>query len=118
MDLTFELPWPPSVNTYWRRNGHVYFISKAGKDYRSTTTAIIKALQLGAPVTDRLSMTVIASAPDRRRRDLDNILKSLFDSLTHAGVYEDDSQIDQLQVWREAPGHGRVIVTVKTLVNP
>ena len=37
-----------------------------------------------------------AFPPDRRRRDLDNLQKPLLDALQHAGVYEDDSQIDLL----------------------
>nr|WP_246877229.1 RusA family crossover junction endodeoxyribonuclease [Pantoea ananatis] len=30
---------------------------------------------------------------DKRNRDLDNYQKTLFDSLTHAGVWVDDRQI-------------------------
>ena len=37
-----------------------------------------------------------------RRRDLDNIQKPVLDALEHAGVYEDDSQIDLL-VTRRRP---------------
>jgi len=29
--------------------------------------------------------------PDRRRRDIDNVLKTTFDGLIHAGVIEDDA---------------------------
>lgn len=45
-------------------------------------------------------MRIDAYPPDRRRRDLDNILKSLLDSITHAGVIEDDSLIDDLHIVR------------------
>jgi crossover junction endodeoxyribonuclease RusA len=38
--------------------------------------------------------------PDTRTRDLDNPLKLLWDSLTYAGVYGDDSQIDAYHVYR------------------
>lgn len=49
---------------------------------------------------DRLQVAITASPPDRRRRDLDNILKATLDSLQHAGLYPDDSQIDALFVIR------------------
>jgi crossover junction endodeoxyribonuclease RusA len=51
--------------------------------------------------------------PDRRRRDLDNILKALLDALQYGGAYQDDSQIDSLQVVRSksVPG-GKVMVLV------
>lgn len=38
--------------------------------------------------------------PDRRKRDLDNLLKSLLDGLEGAGVFKDDAQIDDLQIVR------------------
>jgi crossover junction endodeoxyribonuclease RusA len=52
--------------------------------------------------------------PTRAKRDLDNYLKALFDSLTHAEVWVDDSQIDELTVrrGRVMPGGG-----VTLLVN-
>jgi crossover junction endodeoxyribonuclease RusA len=45
-----------------------------------------------------------AFPPDRRRRDLDNIQKPVLDALQHAGVYEDDSQIDLLVTRRRDLG--------------
>lgn len=53
--------------------------------------------------------------PDNRRRDLDNLLKCLLDSMTAAGVYADDSQVKDLSLhMREAmPPEGRVCVTIK-----
>ena len=41
-----------------------------------------------------------AFPPDRRRRDLDNLQKPTLDALQHAGIYEDDSQIDLLVTQR------------------
>jgi crossover junction endodeoxyribonuclease RusA len=45
--------------------------------------------------------------PDNRRRDIDNYQKAALDALAHAGVYQDDCQIDELIVRRlhvEPPG--------------
>ena len=34
MRIEFVLPYPLTVNTYWRRRGSIYFVSKAGERYR------------------------------------------------------------------------------------
>lgn len=53
--------------------------------------------------------------PDRRRRDLDNMPKALFDGLTHAGVWTDDSQIDDLRIVRSWAAGGCVVVRIEAL---
>ena len=94
----FILPYPPSTNTYWRNIGPGRTILSAkARAYRKS----IKALAgLPKPLESRLRVTVELYPPDKRRRDLDNVTKALFDSLQHAGVYLDDSQIDEFTVKR------------------
>ena len=53
--------------------------------------------------------------PDKRRRDLDNLLKATLDSLTHAGVWSDDSQIDALSI-RRFPIGGMLKVRIEEIV--
>lgn len=48
----------------------------------------------------RLAVHVALYPPDRRKRDIDNVLKSLLDACEHAGCYENDSQIDELHIIR------------------
>jgi crossover junction endodeoxyribonuclease RusA len=53
------------------------------------------------------------SMRDRRIADIDNRVKAALDALTHAGVYDDDSQIDELLVCRgEIVKGGRLGVMV------
>ncbi len=40
-----------------------------------------------------LMVEIIIYPPDKRKRDMDNIKKALFDALQHAGLYKDDYQI-------------------------
>ena len=107
-----ELPWPPSVNRYWRNNRGRTHISTEGKSYRSDVVKLAKCakLKLG---DKRLSISIDAYPPDRRRRDLDNMLKAPLDALQHAGVYDDDSQIDSLHIYRrEIVKLGKLIVAI------
>ncbi len=85
------------------------YVSKEGQIYRTAVmgqTALTKKLHTG-----RLRVEIEAYPPDRRKRDLDNILKSLLDALTYAGIWEDDSQIDDLRIYRSTIG-GMVKVRV------
>lgn len=97
-----RLPWPPSVNTYWRSvNGRV-LISRTGREYRAAVSRI-DLPRFGAA---RLAVTIDAYPPDKRRRDLDNLPKSVLDAMQHAGAFDDDSQIDRLTIERHAPCEG------------
>jgi crossover junction endodeoxyribonuclease RusA len=112
--IEIELPWPPSVNRYWRSVGAKTLISKEGRHYREFAEGFAWEQDRRAwPLKGRLRVVVTAFPPDRRRRDLDNILKSLLDTLEHIGLYEDDSQIDRLEVTRAASLGGLVYVTVE-----
>jgi len=114
--LVLNLPYPPSVNKYWRRtrSGGVR-VSGEGVAYREAVVAYCKAERLPR-LLGPLSVRLMVYVPDRRRRDLDNILKALLDALAHGGVYEDDSQITHLELTRAGlePG-GRVCAEIKQL---
>lgn len=114
--VQLELPWPPSVNHYWRHQNGRHHISAEGRSYRQivAVTARLKA-QIDAPLEGRLSAMITAWPPDRRRRDLDNVLKALLDALEHAKIYHDDSQIDHLTIERGRARLGRVLVTITEL---
>jgi crossover junction endodeoxyribonuclease RusA len=114
--VEFTLPYPPSANHYWRRVGSRTLISREGRTFRKNVCALLGGGGRKPPFTGRIALAMDAFPPDRRRRDLDNLLKSVQDSLAHAGVYEDDELIDLLLVRRREviPG-GRLEVEVTPL---
>lgn len=115
-EYQFVLPYPPSVNTYWRRRGSQYYISKQGQQYRRDVQRILHILNLDIFTTSRLRIKITADVPDKRRRDLDNILKSLLDALVHGGFAEDDEQFDDIRVIRgEQISGGRVGIKITEL---
>ena len=99
--VEFDVGWPPSVNRYYRHVGYQVLISREGRKYRMMTVS-----RLGgrfAKLTGDVAFRAECYPPDRRRRDLDNILKSLQDSIVHAGVLADDCQIKLLHLEMKDP---------------
>jgi crossover junction endodeoxyribonuclease RusA len=97
--IEITLPWPPSVNTYWRNFDGRMIISAKGREYRETVGDQMILQKQIKHFTGRLRVDIEAFRPDKRRRDLDNLLKATLDGLAHAGVYEDDSQIIDLRIY-------------------
>ncbi|MCK6431104.1 MAG: RusA family crossover junction endodeoxyribonuclease [Burkholderiaceae bacterium] len=91
-------------------------ISREGRAYRHA----VAAADAGAHRfdADRLDVQIVVQPPDRRRRDLDNILKAPLDAMQAAGVYADDSQIDRLLIERGAVVRdGRLLVRIHPVVQ-
>jgi crossover junction endodeoxyribonuclease RusA len=127
MSLAFSMPWPPTVNTYWRhtvRGGKKpkdgaplkksfakVYLSKQGLRYQSDALGMLRAQKVprGA-LRGRLAVHVTAYPPDHRVRDLDNLCKGLFDALKHGGIIVDDGDIDDMHVVRGPVRSGGVLL--------
>ena len=104
---TYRLPWPPSVNTYWRKGPKVTYLSPKAKAFREDVLDALAGEEWEVPCFSRLGVHIELTLPDRRKRDIDNHIKAVLDALQHAGVFEDDEQVDELRVKRlhvEPPG--------------
>ena len=108
--MQIELPYPPSVNHYWRHAGGRTLLSRKGRRYRSDVVAILTASGT-RPLAGPVGLHVVLHPPDRRRRDLDNPLKALLDGLQHGGAVSDDAQFVILHAeWGERVAGGKADV--------
>jgi len=109
------LPWPPSVNHYWRAAGARRFISPQARRWvEEAVWTLRQAKGTRPPIQNEVAVFVIAWPPDRRRRDLDNLLKAILDALVKAHIVQDDHQVAELHLVRRAPEKpGRVQVVVE-----
>jgi len=91
MIIRLELPLAPSTNRLWK-------VGRVGRMYKSPEyTAwldeagwMIKA-QTKYQIMGPYVIHITASKPDKRKRDLDNLLKSTSDLLVKNKIVEDDS---------------------------
>lgn len=122
-EYRIALPYPPSINHYWRRVGPRTLISREGRRFREAIIlSVLMARRTGLlpdkPLTGRLSVSLAARPPDRRIRDLDNLLKPTLDALQHAGVFDDDGQIDRLDIVRLSPtGGGALVAAIRVICD-
>ena len=100
MHISLTLPFPPSVNHYWGQSGKRRFIGKKGVQFRED---VMEAMYISGvdALEGRLCVHVNLYPPDKRKRDIDNSMKSLLDACEHAKCYENDSQIDELHIIRK-----------------
>lgn len=98
--IELALPFPPSLNRYYRHVGNKVLISENGRLYKDEVSQTIKFLRLKRFENKRVAVFITMRPPDHRRRDVDNYLKVLFDSITKSGLWDDDSQVDLLSIER------------------
>lgn len=122
MSRVITLPFPPSVNHYWR---HVVMgkrvatlISAPGRKYTNAVLGEVLRQKAAMRINHHVAVTIMLHAPDKRRRDVDNYAKSLLDSLVKANVLEDDSLIRDLRlVWGDILSGGKAVVTIREIAQ-
>lgn len=111
--IELTLPYPPSINHYWRHVGPRVLISRHGRQFRERVCEIL-ARSGFQPLVGPLVLSVDVYPPDNRRRDLDNLQKALLDALQHGGLYADDSQIVKLVLEKREPFiNGKTIIRIE-----
>lgn len=90
--VRLELPYPPSVNHYYRHFRGRVVISAKGRAYRESVRTQLKCEDVQM-FPGNIELIIDAYPPDNRRRDADNLEKCLFDSLVAGGLIVDDCKI-------------------------
>lgn len=111
--VCLTLPLPPTVNHYYCRQGNRTFIGGKGLKFREQVAKIVAAAG-HKPFEGRLSLFAAIFPANRIKQDLDNRSKALQDALTHAGLWRDDEQIDQLTLVRKEVVKGGLVKVVVT----
>ena len=96
-----SLPYPPSLNNLYGIASKPFprrYLKAAGKEYKLKIREYIAANDLVLKANIPLKVSITITPPDNRKRDIDNLFKILFDSLSEAEFWEDDSYVRELHV--------------------
>lgn len=119
--ITVRLPFPPSINGYWRsinRGKYVsQIISEDGRRFREHVKTIFQATPVKVRFDGPVEVEIILRRGDRVGYDCDNFAKAILDGLTHANVWNDDRQVDALLIRRGpvVPKDGHALVTIREI---
>lgn len=116
--LTLTLSYPPTTNNLFinagksriRSPGYRAWLALAGGEIMAQRPRMATR-KIDGPYT----FSMIAERPDKRRRDLGNLLKPVEDLLVSHGLLSDDSACQRIELrWSDNPPvkPGRVHVTV------
>lgn len=114
--VTVTLAYPPSANRLWRSvRGRVIRSAEYDTWLATAAWAVKEAVRKtydrkGIPGPYGLYVQVCP--PDRRRRDIDNLLKPISDSLVHGGAVVDDRLCQVIQIEWAAEAKPGVSVSV------
>ena len=112
------LPFPPSVNTYWRNFRGRMVLSQKGRDYKQAIAEYVSENNVPKYGEQKLKITMILQPRDKRKIDIDNRIKCVLDSLQDAGVFDDDFHVDELHVMRgEQVKGGKLLLTIEVIDN-
>ena len=119
MHCSFSLPYPPSMNTYWRNFRGRTVISKNGREFREAVIQFVIDNNIPKFGDKKLKLTLILRPRDKRKIDIDNRIKAVLDALEHAGVFDDDFQVDHIEMIRgENIKGGLLHVVIEEMQDP
>ena len=102
-----RLPWPPTVNHYYTVARGRKILSPKGRNYQKEAYyEVVAQGEHEKNLSGEVSVFIRAYPPDKRRRDLDNIIKPVLDVLQYADVFGDDHQVSDLRIQRFNPRKG------------
>ncbi|MEZ0361746.1 MAG: RusA family crossover junction endodeoxyribonuclease [Hydrogenobacter sp.] len=112
-----KIPVPKS-NRYVRKKGGKVFKPPRVKNWEVRAMWEISQQYRGKPLEGRLSMDVLLVLPNNRKRDIDNMLKSLWDILEKAGVIKNDNQIYEIRtVKKVVKGQEGTVIRIKEYIE-
>ncbi len=101
-----KLPYPPTVNHYYTVARGRKILSSNGRAYKAEAQVELYRQGTQKAPEGPYSVWIQVRPPDRRKRDIDNLLKPVLDALTGYGAISDDSHVTDLRITKYEPIKG------------
>jgi len=75
-------------------------MSAKGREFREAVQTFVIDNNIPKFGDKKLKLTLILRPRDKRKIDIDNRIKAVLDALEHAGVFDDDFQVDHIEMIR------------------
>jgi crossover junction endodeoxyribonuclease RusA len=75
-------------------------MSAKGREFREAVQAFVIENNISKFGDKKLKLTLILRPRDKRKIDIDNRIKAVLDALEHAGVFDNDFQVDHIEMIR------------------
>lgn len=117
---SFVLPWPVSVNALYRTVNGRPCLNRSARSWKAQAQALLGSsccFGVNWPLSVRLAVVIEMCPPNRRKRDMDNLLKIVLD-VGNGVLWNDDQQIDDLRIVRgevDSEKRGFVNLLVRTI---
>jgi|TARA_R110000822_G_C15180778_1_gene480350 crossover junction endodeoxyribonuclease RusA len=98
--VDIKLPWGTSANVAYIRTMRGIALSKTGRLFREHVVTQVEEDGQDLGLEGKLSVSIELFEPNKRRRDIDNLIKPLLDALEAANVFVNDFQINSLSICR------------------
>lgn len=113
----YTFPYPPMTGRtqYGQRRNGQRFLKPEILAWRDEGFFIVRMAKKKPILSGRIFLRMSATPPDIKKRDEDNLKKAVYDALTEAGVWLDDSQVKtsfyEMAPYRDAqPAFVRVMI--------
>ena len=103
MILTFTVDCPPSANKIWRNVSNRAIKSKEYRTWLTINSAEIAWQHKYEMIRTACEVHIKYTPPNRRMKDIDNIIKPCLDLLEKADVIENDSLVEIIHARRMPP---------------
>ncbi len=101
--IVLHMPYPPTSNHNTTVVNGRRIMSPKYRAWRREAEMTVRLSARGQSIAGPYTIEYVADRPDRRRRDIENLPKSLGDALQEAGVIRDDADCQASLVRWAAP---------------